>query len=1161
MSPDNEALREALIEIEMLRSREERVRGENALLLSVLAAIQGSTKLERVIPSALSALVTSLGGDAALLVSVDTRSGKVQTMFSTDDELAQDAWNALTPVLSKSNFFISLEAEECGFEWPASIRHYRTALTSPASPVGENFEAIIFLGRTRACATAEHMHLLRRAAALIGQALIALRLERRNATLAGALMGDRIAAVGHEPDGLDTDFQAISIAYDRMANAQTLIVELLGDLLNVPLEQIDVALQQALERMGRALELDKVCFFLKHEPETFKCRYHWAPSRLSASARPPSDISALDLDRYRVALDAGNFVALERVADLRSDDPVKAILDSDLAQSALIIPMKTDLGLLGFVIFKAIVKQRRFLPGEVALFQSVASVVGSLIQRQAAAAVIESSQAELRLQTRRLRATLDAMPDLVMELDDSGRMTGFYSDSMSGLIDAPDSYIGCAPEDVLPREIASSVRELLKRVELEGESSSVVFPLRIKRREHWFEFTVAKHLLEEGREQPGYIAIIRDVSKDRSQNDEIERLGSIARRTSNLVIMTNVRREIVWVNEAFEKRTGYVLTEVLGKRPGSFLQGEHTDPDTILRIREALDQGRGIMCEVLNYDRNGEPYWVEIDIQPSHDASGNIVGFMAVKTDITERKRRVADLERAEQQARADLSAAADASRDGIAVTDPNGNYLYMNKAHQELFAVPSEDFILGRHWSELYSPENLRFIQMAAFPVLTERGSWKGEVAGRRFDGQTIEQEVSLTMKQDGGIVCITRDIGERLRAEGERTRLREALQLAQRRQALVQMAAGLAHDFNNLIASIAGSATLIQRTPGVAANEHAERILLATNRASELVKRMLARGERRPERRRILVASALNEAVNLLRSGLDSKIQMTVRNPNPALELYADPTDVLQVILNLAVNARDALEFDNERSEIEISARLAEPADLDTRSVVGRTIADRAYVLIEVADNGVGMDEETCRQVFQPYFTTKGDQGSGLGLAIVSGIVDANSGAVLVKTSPRNGTRVQILWPQDPVLSNAAQATRPMTAETVRLDDKAILIVDDNEDLLRVLSMFLEEVGAEVAAISEPKVALESIKEDPGAWDLLITDFDMSDLNGAELAQAAKLADPDLPVVLLTGFADWRSRTAMGSQSVFDRIISKPIEQDELISVVGASLRKESK
>ena len=1161
MSLENEALREALIEIEMLRSREERVRSENALLLSVLAAIQGSTKIEHVMPSALNALVTSLGGDAAVLVSVDALAGKVQPMFSTDDKLLQEGWNAITPVLSNSNLFISLRSEECGFEWPKAVRHYGTALTSPASPVGAYYEAIVFLGRTRTCATAEHMHLLRRAAALIGQALFALRLERRNATLTGALIGNRISAVGREADGLDADFQAISIAYDRMADAQTLIVELLGDLLNVPLEQIDLAVQQALERMGRTLELEKVCLFLKHEPEIFKCRYHWSPSSRHASFRSPSDIAAPDLDRYRVELDAGNFVSFENVADLLPDDPMKALLDADRAQSALILPMKTDFGLSGFVIFEAIVKQRRFLPGEIALFQSVASVVGSLIQRQASAVVIERSQAELFLQTRRLRATLDALPDLVMELDDSGRMTGFYSDSMSSLIDAPDSYIGCAPEDVLPSDIASSVRELLSSVERDEEPSSIVFPLRIKRQQHWFEFNATKHILGEGQARSGYIAVIRDVSKDRSQNAEIERLSSIARRTSNLVVMTNVRGEIVWVNEAFERRTGYLLADVLGERPGSFLQGVHTDRDTILRIRKALDQGRGILCEILNYDRNAQPYWVEMDIQPSHDVAGNIVGFMAVNTDITERKRRLADLERAEQQARADLTAATDASRDGIAVTDSNGNYLYMNKAHQELFAVPSEDFILGRHWSELYSPENLRFIRETVFPVLTERGSWKGEVAGRKFDGHTIDQEVSLTLKQDGGIVCITRDIGERLRAEGERTRLREALQLAQRRQALVQMAAGLAHDFNNLIASIAGSATLIQRTSGASANEHAERILLATNRASELVKRMLARGERRPERRRILVASALNEAVSLLCSGLDSRIQVTVHNPGSALELYSDPTDVLQVILNLAVNARDALEFDNERAEIEISARLAERADLDTRSVVGRIVHDRAYVLIEVADNGVGMDEETCHQVFQPYFTTKGDQGSGLGLAIVAGIVDANSGAVLVKTSPSHGTRVQILWPQDPVLLNEEQETRPTEVGSRRLDDKAILIVDDNEDVLRVLSMFLEEVGAEVAAISEPKVALESILEDPGAWDLLITDFDMCDLNGAELAQAAKHADPGLPVVLLTGFADWRSRTAMGSQSIFDRIVSKPIEQNELISVVAASVRKESK
>ena len=1158
MNTDNEALREALLEIELLRSREEYVRNENALLLSVLATIQGATSLESAVPSVLKALVASLGCDAALLVSVDARAGEVRPMFSTDDELLKGSWHSLVSVLSKSRLFISLEPDDCGASWPETVKRYGTVLTSPTSKHAPSHEALILLWHKKASATAEHMHLLQRVAALIGQALVTLRLERRNATLAGALIGTSVPAVRLTTDGLDPDFQAISIAYGRMADAQTLVVELLGELLNVSIGQIDLAVQHALDRMGQALDLDRVCFFSEEDPGVFRCRYHWSQPQLPLPSQPLSDILDHQLVRYRSDFDAGKFANIESVADLFVDDPLKSVLEADHAQSALIIPIKYDLRLSGFVMFKAVSRKRRFLAGEIGLFQSVTSVVGSLIQRQAAAALIEQSQADLFLQTCRLRSTLDALPDLVIELDDGGRMTGFYSDRMSSLIDEPARFIGRAPEDVLPHEVAVSVRDLLNRLDRDEDPSSIVFPLNIKKQEHWFEFTATKHSTVQEDKRSGCIAVIRDVSRDRRQNEEIQRLSSIARRTSNLVIMTNVRREIVWVNEAFERRTGYSLVDVMGKRPGSFLQGDETEPETILRIREALNQGRGIQCEILNYDRNGSPYWVEMDIQPSRDSSGNILGFMAVKTDITERKRRLADLERAEKQARADLNTAADASRDGIAVTDSSGNYVYMNKAHQELFSIPSEDFILGRHWSELYSPENLKVIEATAFPVLMKRGSWKGEIAGRKFDGMTIEQEVSLTLKDDGGIVCITRDIGERLRAESERTRLREALQLAQRRQALVQVAAGLAHDFNNLIASIAGSATLIQRASESAATEHAERILLATRRASELVKRMLARGERTPERRRIHVDSALSEAVSLLRSGLDSRIQLTLNYPASPLELYADPTDVLQVILNLAVNARDALQLDDERAQITISARLAEPTDFDSRSVVGRTFPDKAYILIEVADNGVGMDEETCQQVFQPYFTTKGDQGSGLGLAIVSGIVDANRGAVFVKSSPNKGTRIKILWPQYPIVFNASNKVQPKTADHGRLDDKSILIVDDNEDVLRVLSVFLEEAGAEVAAICEPRVALESITEDPGAWDLLITDFDMTELNGAELARAAKDVDPQLPVVLLTGFPDWRSRTAVGTQSVFDQIISKPIEQQDLISVVAASLRK---
>lgn len=1158
MITDAEDLRAALIEVELLRSREARVRNENSMLFSILGHVQSSLNQDGAIPLILGTLEQTLECDAALLVSVDVKSQEVLSIFSSDDRLANLSWSPGRPLFSAARSFATLDPAETGMSWPAEIGVFSSLICAPTNPGPDTQEALVCLWRGKGSATPEHLHLLKRAAAMVGQSLVTLRLERRNAALAGALTGSDIPASSPAADQFDPGFQAMSNAYIRMADAQALMVDILGHLLRVAVADIDLAVQQAIERLGLALGLDRVCFFVDAVADVFDCEYHWSGPLVPALAGPAIRLRACEIVARHPALAEGKVLQINCVADLDDDDPLKGILLSDKAESALIVPLISDSGLIGLGLFKSIVKPRLFLPGEANLFQSVSSVVGSLILRKEAEQTIAESQAELFLQSRRLRATLNALPDLVIELDDDGRMTGFYSDRMSSLIDEPDRFIGNTPEEVMPRRVARAIRRVLEEVSATGKPVSAEFPLRLEGHGYWFRFTATQHSNVPGRRSTGYLAVIRDVSKDRQQNEEIERLGSIARRTSNLVIMTNTDREIVWVNEAFERRTGYRLEDALGKQPGKLLQGKMTDPATIQKIREALNAERDIQCEILNYDRDGQSYWVEMDIQPSRDAAGKLTGYMAVKTDITERKRRLADLERAERQAREDLAAATDASRDGIAVTNAAGNFVYMNHAHQELFCIPSEEFILGRNWSELYTAENLKFIEATVFPVLMNRGSWKGEITGRRFDGTSIEQEVSLTLKDDGGIVCITRDIGERLQAESERTRVRETLQLAQRREALGQMAAGLAHDFNNLIASIAGSATLIQRSADRVNLEHADRIVLASQRASELVKRLLARGQRSPERRYMRVDAALGETVNLLRSGLNSSIQLNVDYPAAPLELYADPTDVLQVLLNLAVNARDALQQETGRPEIRLSARLADPDDLTGRAVVGRILPDRRYVLIEVADNGVGMDEATCQKVFQPYFTTKGDQGSGLGLVIVSSIVDANSGAVVVKTRPDNGTCIQVFWPQDPVIAAIEAEVLTAGKEDARLDGRTILIVDDNEDVLQVLTIFLEGSGAEVASISDPSLALEAIQEDPGAWDLLVTDFDMTGMNGAELAIAAKLADPGLPVVLVTAFPDWRSRTASGNHKVFDHIVSKPIAPGELVAVAASSVRK---
>jgi PAS domain S-box-containing protein len=759
----------------------------------------------------------------------------------------------------------------------------------------------------------------------------------------------------------------------------------------------------------------------------------------------------------------------------------------------------------------------------------------------------------------RLEAILSALPDLVLELSREGRLTHFYSDRMAALIENPAQYIGMTPEEGLPKRVAKIIRNVMHDVDIHGISEGHTFSLRLADFRHWFSISAARTSRGTTDVPEGYVLIIRDITASQKQKKEIEKLSNIASRTSNMVIVTDAAGHIEWVNQAFEAGTGYTLSDIRGRKPGSFLQGPKTDPKTVEQIRAALAAETGIKAEILNYNRLGQQFWLEMDIQPTRDDSGDVNGYMAIQSDISERIQRIEELKIAEARARSDQATAMDASRDGIAITDDQGFFIYMNAAHQELFAIPTQAEILGQHWSALYDPDKAAQINDIVFPQLLKTGGWKGEIAGRRFDGTIIEQEVSLTFRSDGGIVCITRDIGARLKAEAERIRLREELQSAQRREIIGQMAAGLAHDFNNLIASISGSASLIKSQHEADQSPHAERILLASNKASELVRRLLDFGARAPARTQLDAKAALIEAADLIQSGTSSAIEVNLaRNIIPEILIEADPTDFLQVVLNLAFNARDALINSATVSpEIMISANIMKLLDLPTSCVVGTLQLDTDYMCLEIQDNGPGMDAELTSKAFQTYFTTKNAQGGGLGLTIVSGIVESYDGAITLETAPGQGCKFQIFWPLRPEPVREQSNLLPKIVPTGRLDGNSILLVDDSEELLRVLSIFLERAGAEVCVSTNPNDVLEALKENAQGWDLLVTDFDMPEMSGADLASAAKKLNPTLPIVLITALPDWRGRASRNSGRDFLAVLGKPVSAEELVCTAEVAIK----
>lgn len=505
-------------------------------------------------------------------------------------------------------------------------------------------------------------------------------------------------------------------------------------------------------------------------------------------------------------------------------------------------------------------------------------------------------------------------------------------------------------------------------------------------------------------------------------------------------------------------------------------------------------------------------------------------------------------LKKSKKRVYSDLVTSMEASYDGIAITDAQGRYIFMNEAHLAFFGYTSEAEVIGKPWQALYSPDTAAWISASAMPHLIRKGNWSGEILGVARDGSPVDLEISLTQKDDGGILCISRDMRERRREAAERDRLREELQRAQHSEIIGQIAAGLAHDFNNLLATISGGALLIKETaaPTNLITTGAERIQVATERAEILVKRLLSLGRREADPISLDIRLPLQEATDLVRASLRGPIEIDLSLPDGPINVVADPTDILQTVLILATNARDALE--GKSGTISIVLTLPVQEDLDGPFIVGTPNLDRDYCKVTVADTGPGTTQELITGAFTP---NESASGAGLGLAIASTKIKEVQGTIKLETAPGQGTLFSILWPMSPEAASEAEILEGLTG---RLDGRTILVVDDHAEMLRILTAFLESAGAEVAPSTQPEDIIEALRDDPDGWDLLITDFDMPTTSGAELAQQIRPYAPQLPIILVTAQAGMAGRDT----SAFEAVIGKPIEKFSLVKTAEAAIVK---
>lgn len=393
-----------------------------------------------------------------------------------------------------------------------------------------------------------------------------------------------------------------------------------------------------------------------------------------------------------------------------------------------------------------------------------------------------------------------------------------------------------------------------------------------------------------------------------------------------------------------------------------------------------------------------------------------------------------------------------------------------------------------------------------------------------------------------------------ERRNQEELRSQLEARLRQSEKMQAIGTLAGGIAHDFNNILASILGNAELLKMDipRDSQLNDSLTGILKGIERARTLVLQILTFGRsEQPERHLMPLAPVVTEALNLIRASLPSTIEIRTALESTPLQVRANATQIHQVLMNLCHNASHAMGGGPGCIEIHLTV-----VTIDGRAVQTSTpLCPGTYIKISVSDTGHGMDAGTLDRIFEPFFTTKGPgQGTGLGLAVVHGIMESHEGAITVISSPGKGSTFHLYFP---ALLSGATSSKLIESSLPLGQGQSILVVDDEEPLVNLATKLLSRLNYQVTAMTDSTEALKRFRNEPGRFDLLITDLTMPKLTGTDLAKSMLSIRPDFPIILCTGHRDGKQEEPFEPLGI-RHVLSKPFRIEVLAQAIFSALSK---